>query len=167
MSEEGRLPRGFATKSMDEDERLAERPSPVSVVLTPPLPGWLEEGLLRLEARRLASALATLAVQEYRLAVDREAAATDAAASARLRALRRAVLEEQKSRTAERGMSPRVSPLSDVHATLLWAVAAPSSSRRRLRGSRAASRPANRRGVTSGVLQLARARRRLRPAAAP
>ena len=102
-----------------------QRSSPVSVLLTPPAPFHLEEALSRAEARQLAVAMAARGLQERLEAANREAAASEAAA-ARFRRLQRDVADEQRSRARSRGRRPRSSPLSGVHAMLMWA-----SSRRR------------------------------------
>ena len=136
-----------------------QRSSPVSVLLTPPAPFHLEEALSRAEARQLAVAMAARGLQERLEAANREAAASEAAAAARFRRLQRDVADEQRSR----GRRPRSSPLSGVHAMLMWASSRRRGSPRQQQRKSAAdaSRPGRRR--LSLPLELSTTRRRLRP----
>ena len=140
-----------------------QRSSPVSVLLTPPAPFHLEEALSRAEARQLAVAMAARGLQERLEAANREAAASEAAAAARFRRLQRDVADEQRSRAQSRGRRPRSSPLSGVHAMLMWASSRRRGSPRQQQRKSAAdaSRPGRRR--LSLPLELSTTRRRLRP----
>eukprot|EP00629_Pelagomonadales_sp_RCC1024_P018745 CAMPEP_0119261716 /NCGR_PEP_ID=MMETSP1329-20130426/1677_1 /TAXON_ID=114041 /ORGANISM="Genus nov. species nov., Strain RCC1024" /LENGTH=126 /DNA_ID=CAMNT_0007261295 /DNA_START=184 /DNA_END=561 /DNA_ORIENTATION=+ len=106
------------------------RRSPDSVALTPGFPDGLEEIMLRREARLLAAALAARGLRERMIEADRRRAGNQAAAAARRIRLESEVLEEQRSRSRERGSRPVTSPLSNVRAGR----ARPSPRRRRPRG---------------------------------
>ena len=144
--------------------RLAPgRRSPNCILFTPALDADLEERLLRAESRQIAATLAAIGIRERseRLAREyRAAAAAEAAAAARVRELQREVLKEQRSRTKMRGPRPHPSPLSPVHASLLWRVVGLGP---RKAVSRVGAPPSRRpRRRLSLPLALSTARRKLR-----
>ena len=110
-----------------------------------------------------AATLAAIGIRERseRLAREyRAAAAAEAAAAARVRELQREVLKEQRSRTKMRGPRPHPSPLSPVHASLLWRVVGLGP---RKAVSRVGAPPSRRpRRRLSLPLALSTARRKLR-----